>query len=74
MLPVKTIYYERIVVPESEEFIGNAAEVYSDAEGYFITIDGDESLVMLTLPCAIRVHEALGRVIAAAQAKRKRLS
>lgn len=67
------IFHELIVTPEDDEFIQSQCEVYVDSNAYFVTVETDsfEGSAMMTLPCAIKVHAALGRAIEAAQATRK---
>lgn len=67
------LFYENIVTPEDKEFIRSHCEVYSDKEGYFITVETDnyEGCAMMTLPCAVKVHRALGKAIRAARTARK---
>lgn len=67
------IFHELITTPEDDEFIQSQCEVHVDSNAYFVTVETDsfEGVAMMTLPCAIEVHAALGRAIEAAKAARK---
>lgn len=63
------MFHEYVYIPESDGFQASACAVFTDDEGYFITVETDphEGSAMFTLPVAVRVHEMLGRAIQAAR-------
>lgn len=63
------LYDETIVEPESEGFIASHCSVWVDEKANFFHVETDpyEGSAQFTLPVAIKVHEALGRAILAAQ-------
>lgn len=68
--------FHKEIHTEGGGFIDSQCVVSADPDGYFVSVitDDYEGAAMMTLPCAIKVHRALGQAIRAARRKRQLVS